>query len=387
MLSEQKQLFGKIQTVENVAETLAAADGRTRVFDPKIKFDPVRLEPAPSPYSLSRRAKRTASVVGTSTFGIDLAGSGVLGTAPQWVKYLRCCGVKESDLHALTIGAITGGPFQHGETITGGTSNATGRVVIKTTTGTTTLLFVVLTGTFQSGEVITGSLSAATATTGSVPADAGLEYRLTSIEADQPMITLGVPQNINATTAFRKLIQGARGNVAFDFKAGQPCRMNFTFQGIKDAVADVSVISGISWEAVKAPVFASANLLLGGYAAKIGELSLDLNNKLSKDEDANGVGGINCFSIGGRTPGGSMNPRMVPVATADFYNDWFSDIEKDLDFTIGSVAGNRFRFYMPNLQHDSIEDGDRDGVLLASISFTLNEALETGNDELTILAQ
>ena len=41
---------------------------------------------------------------------------------------------------------------------------------------------------------------------------------------------------------------------------------------------------------------------------------------------------------------------------------------------------------MPKIQYDKIEDETRDGVALANISFTLNQNLESGDDELTILA-
>lgn len=69
----------------------------------------------------------------------------------------------------ITHGAVTGGPFVLAETITGGTSAATGKV---TGVGSGFLNFVVLTGTFVSGEVLTGGTSAATATSTAVPATA-----------------------------------------------------------------------------------------------------------------------------------------------------------------------------------------------------------------------
>jgi len=41
---------------------------------------------------------------------------------------------------------------------------------------------------------------------------------------------------------------------------------------------------------------------------------------------------------------------------------------------------------MPKIQYDKIEDETRDGLALASISFSLNQNMESGDDELTILA-
>lgn len=63
-------------------------------------------------------------------------------------------------LTRLTIGAVTGGPFVAGETVTGGTSTATGKVAW-TETGLLELINV--TGTFVVGETLTGGTSTASA--------------------------------------------------------------------------------------------------------------------------------------------------------------------------------------------------------------------------------
>lgn len=63
----------------------------------------------------------------------------------------------------ITIGTVSG-TFAYGETVTGGTSSATGQVVAVTATE---LQLINVTGTFQNPEAITGGTSSATATTGS----------------------------------------------------------------------------------------------------------------------------------------------------------------------------------------------------------------------------
>jgi hypothetical protein len=68
----------------------------------------------------------------------------------------------------LNHGAVTGGPFVAAETVTGGTSAATGVVVRVVDTLTEKYLILkTVTGTFASGETITGGTSTATATTSS----------------------------------------------------------------------------------------------------------------------------------------------------------------------------------------------------------------------------
>ncbi len=69
-----------------------------------------------------------------------------------------------SEASRIVIGAVTGGPFQAGETVTGGTSSATGTVLIAAADGALYLYIRLLTGTFQADETLTGGTSGATAT-------------------------------------------------------------------------------------------------------------------------------------------------------------------------------------------------------------------------------
>ena len=84
-------------------------------------------------------------------------------------QFLTVAGTESYDLSNIKRiyhGAVTGGPFQAGEIITGGTSAATGVV---SSVGSVFLLYTVLSGTLQSSEVITGGTSLATATTLTAP--------------------------------------------------------------------------------------------------------------------------------------------------------------------------------------------------------------------------
>jgi len=174
LLMKKTQFAGKIEASEGVAESLAAADAKVLAYLEDISLDYQFFERNPSFSSLTKMGSRIGTKPCTLPAKVELKGSGTATTDPEWVKYIKACGTRVNTLKTITIGAITGGPFQHGETITGGTSGATGRVIVTTLTGTTTLYFVVLSGTFQNGETLTGGTSAATATTGSTSSSIGL---------------------------------------------------------------------------------------------------------------------------------------------------------------------------------------------------------------------
>ncbi len=100
-------------------------------------------------------------------------------------------------------GAVTGGPFQVAETITGGTSAATAKVAW--TNGLLELIDVV--GTFQAGEIITGGTSAATAAVTSVTT---IKDMVVLNDSDATRYVLGTDYDLDADYGyFRKLSGGA----------------------------------------------------------------------------------------------------------------------------------------------------------------------------------
>lgn len=77
-------------------------------------------------------------------------------------------GFRSIQTKRLTVGTVTGGPFQAGETITGGTSAATA-VVRQVLVAQGQLIVDTVTGTFQLAETITGGTSSATAPVNAIP--------------------------------------------------------------------------------------------------------------------------------------------------------------------------------------------------------------------------
>lgn len=379
MLTRKRQLAAKIEAVEGTAETLAATDARLLVYDPKVSFDVAMFDRNPARTSFSNIAKTTGQRTAAIGYKLELKGSGVAATVPEWGKLLQACGFGVNALKSMNIGAVTNGPFQHGETVTGGTSAAKGRVVITTANGATAIMFVSVSGTFVSGEVIAGGTSTATATTSSVPATIGNEFK--PVSDSIPCLTQGSYED-----GIRKLIRGSRGNVKFSFKAGEPVMMDFDFQGVEAGVSDTAFLANVTYESTKPPVFLSALFSIDAYSAKIGEMYVDMGNNLAQRDDVNDTRGVASFALTGRNVTGSINPEMIPVAAHDMFGKWFSGGEMSVDCSIGSVAGNKFRVYIPRAQYTKIEDEDRDGLQIAKASFSLNGSVTPGDDEITILA-
>jgi len=117
--------------------------------------------------SLTKTADAAGLVTGRVSFKTEMRGTRIVDSTalPAWDLILRSCGMRRGPLNdELTIGAITGGPFRHGELVTQAVSSATARVMHDTFTGATSILLEPVTGTLNATGLLTGGSTGATAT-------------------------------------------------------------------------------------------------------------------------------------------------------------------------------------------------------------------------------
>jgi hypothetical protein len=382
-LYNQRHIAAKIQSAEGVAETLAAADAKAKAINPLISFDPEMFPRNPSRETYTKVGKLVGKKPGSFTFSLPLIGSGTATTEADWFKYIKACGTKVSSLYSITIGAITSGPFQHRELITGGTSGAQGRVIKKTVTGTTTLYYAVVgTVPFQSGEIITGGTSGATATTGTGPTNTGKVIEPLTDRILVPCLTMGGYES----PGIRKLLRSCRGNMKWNFVGGNEVLMDYNFMGVEAGVTDLALLSSRVPETQIAPSFLNAAFSIDGVSAKISQMEIDLNNDIQMVDDVNDARGIEAFIIGGRDVVGSFDPEMDLVATHDFYGKLHAGTEMVLTITIGSVSGNKFEFYGKAVQYTDVKDEVRGtNIKVAKSQFDFNGSIVPGDDEWALL--
>lgn len=175
-------------------------------------------------------------------------------------------------------------------------------------------------------------------------------------------------------------IWGARGNVKEVYETGKPAVMSFTFSGCDFSVTDGAMLSaGIAYETTMPPAFQDASLTIGGYAATIAKLEIDLGNKVVVPKDANQASGRRYAEIVDREPTLSFDPEEVLVAANDFFGQWRSGVEAAFTATIGATAGNTIEVTAPKVQFIEVSPEDREGISALGIKAQLNR--NAGNDE------
>lgn len=356
MLARKTQIALKVESVEGTAETLAAADA-ILVYDPVPLPDVGWNERRPTRESLDPVLGVPGKQGFNLSFGMDYRGSGAVGTVPDWDVPLRGCGHQRAVLSSITIGAVAGGPFKPTETITGGTSAATARVVGRVANGTTTLRYVAISGAFVSGEVLTGGTSGATATTGSTPSSAqGYEYR--PLSSAPPSLTAGAYED-----GTRHLAAGCRGTVKADLNVAGIGKWGFNLRGAYKGTADLAMLSGVSYQTVVPPAIMSATLFLQEYAPKFASLSWDQGGEQSDDDDATVSGGFASSQLTGRAAVLNLDPKMELVGTHDWLGKVLAGTSGIFHMEVGTGAGKRMMLAAPQVQYRNVQRGERAGIL------------------------
>lgn len=381
-LSEKRrQIAIKAESSEGTAETLTASEAAFLLVG-DFSYE---LLPEFEAREIIQASKSThPDLVGIEMarigMGVELRGSGSESTAPGFGTLLQAASFGETAVKKIAVGAISGGPFEHGETITGGTSSGTGRVVGQYATGVSHVYYVPLSGTLQDAETLTGGTSSATATSSSDPADGGYVYE--PVSTGDASATMAMYHD-----GIRKLLVGCRANVTLGIAgAGKPAILRFTFDGVHSAVADVALLSGITHETALPPVMKNGVVRIGSYTPIAKAFDLDMQNQVSLRTSFAASKGAISARIPGRDPRGNLQIETDLVANYDAWGNMIGETIEELEINVGSSAGNRFKIICPQFQITGTPEGDENLISTLNLGFKVPGGTSYQDREISILA-
>lgn len=244
----------------------------------------------------------------TITFDVEMKGSGVAGTAPEFQAALRACGFAE------TIVAVT-----------------------------------------------------------------SVTYDPVSDPALHESVTIHYQQD-----GIRYAIIGARGNVSFNLETGAVPKMSFTFTGHLVGPIDEALTPPVVLALVPEAVIAST-FDIGGFAAVVNAVTLDMSNTLALPPDMAAADGFGEVQITARDPAGSYDPEAELLAVDNPHADFQNGASLALSVgPIGATAGNIIDFDCPAVYYRDIAPGDRDGIRTYDIPFGAAESIPTIDDEVAV---
>lgn len=204
-------------------------------------------------------------------------------------------------------------------------------------------------------------------------------YKPTSALANIPTLSMAIYKD-----GLRKAIKGARGNVKYSAKAGEPGMFEFEFTGVYDGVTDVAIITPSGVETTVPVSLLSATFSIASFSAFVSQITFDMGNALAPRGDINQASGYISTLLTKRNPKGSFDPEDELVATHDFYGRWLAGTTGSLTWKHQGSAGNIATFTVPACQYMKLSEADRNGIAVLNSDFLMARNSTGGDDELSI---
>ncbi|WP_160153342.1 phage tail tube protein [Microbulbifer sp. ALW1] len=164
-------------------------------------------------------------------------------------------------------------------------------------------------------------------------------------------------------------LTGARGTASLNLETGNKGMASLTLTGHVTGPIDAPLPVAVYDASVPPPVIGAA-FSVGGYAAVISALSLDLGNTIGTPPSMSAADGYSEIIISDRDVTGSFDPEATLVAAQDFHGDWRNGVTKTITTgAIGSTAGNRYQLDIAEAYYSELAPGDREGVRTYDISY------------------
>jgi hypothetical protein len=372
-MRDLSQLAVEKETVPGTAETLAAANVLVRLREgdaPEVPVEQVDTEEVQE-YSSTRPAKPGVARFSAAVSWVLRPSATPASVAPSCGLLFEMGLLKQDAVREISIGVVSGGPFQDGEPISGSISGATGRVFRPCSA--TPLKYVPVTSTFQNGDLITGATSGASATASGSPSSKGFLYQLTDSD-----FTGGSDSKHHATVEYLRggyylKGKGVLGEISMEFRNNLHCICRSSMLGALDAHGDKALYdlpSGYPDDGIVEPRFVSASLVLGAYSpTDLVDMNLSIPLGLELREDAQTATGIRFadYLRRGSPPIVTFEPAMMSAATYDIVQK----LKDGETFAMSWRLGTDFYFYADECQVLSVGVGNRRSLATVPIQVRL----------------
>jgi len=292
-------------------------------------------------------------------------------------------------------GSMTNNP-DPGDVIKGSTSGAIG--IVDTVVSNTVVLVRRIVGHFTSGGEDVLNISQA-----SEEVNASGSGAIAEVQLHIPSLSIG-----GLFDGVREAISGARGTVSFDFKVGEPVKLNFDFRGAKKSFSDGGLISGVSytqdlpdvWLDTDSQIALDATTTYSGETTVcMSQLTLDMANDVQFRICADDPTGQHETIITGRRPTFNCDPEYLP----ETHFGWLAAFSNNSNFrqrtrlgspaTAGTYLDSEkfFLISMPGCAITQMTPGDRDGIKVRNVSGMLTSGSPSSssavqkNNELVII--
>jgi len=377
-LIRKAQVLGKVETTAGTAEALTAADGKCRIlegggFEPDLPVEARGIARS----SLTNLGSLPGMKAGTVNFRTEVnTPDSITGSDLEFKQFLQGSSLTVVNANGVdTDGVVAGGPFVRGETVTGGTSSATGRLLKAFANGDDIMYVEPISGTFSSGETLTGGTSGATVDTDAVAVHSG--YVVKPVSVNQDTLTVEYQEDGYAWS-----VKGAMSNIVGTFEASRPGYFDFNFTGPKSTFGDKALTTGITRDSEEPPIMQCSEMTIDSTTLVFHSATFDMGNNVVHRIDANACDtGIIAYWISSREPKLTVSFEHVPASVFDTFAKLDSASKVPVYFRVGTTAGKTFMFFADLAQVVNIAPGDADGIRTLDVEMMLTGAAGSSDDE------
>ena len=179
-------------------------------------------------------------------------------------------------------------------------------------------------------------------------------------------------------------INGCRGNVVFNFNAGEPVTASFTMQGRYAKPTDTTFPTSVTDNGGSPCVAMNRAFAFNSIAPVVESLSFSLNNTIvtQPNMDDSVAHGVEAVVITDRDPTGSFNPEVVKASTTpDYWSDFEAVTQRAITYVVGDGTDN-LSVSLPKIEIQNINPGDQSGIAIYDIPFQC--VRNTGDDEISL---
>jgi len=178
-------------------------------------------------------------------------------------------------------------------------------------------------------------------------------------------------------------IPGCRGNVEFDFTAGEFAVATFTMQGLYQAPTDADMPTAWADLGV-APMKCMGGILVAMNQDPIpvvNSLTVNMNWDVAALSSITASHAVSEIVLADRNPEGRFDPEVTSMADHDWYSLLEAPVLGEISYQIANADAS-FRLKVPKAQLMEIGYGDRDGIRTYDIPFRCVRNL--GDDEVKL---
>lgn len=325
---------------------------------------------------------KSGSVIGAKnwdiTLPLELKGGGLDETSqlqnPPLHPALLACGMVQQPGIMLPVTSVIGEP-KLGEVLTNTTTSDDVGIVMHYAPSATVGEGTIWVRAVQNIPADTDELAAGTATSVAGEHVKSLVYQPVSERSQHKTAVIHAHYD-----GQRRIATRVRGNLSFDWTAGEFCTVQFALKGLYTAPDNIAIPSATFNDAMP-PIGESAGLHVGAYPIADGtieKLSFDAGLDIQAVPDINSPNGRKSYRIADRKSTGSINPESVNLSDFNPFHYWESGEKAKIYATLGKGLGERISVLIPASRFTGISDGERAGSDTYDLAF---EATGTDDDE------